>query len=115
MDDLLIETLETLGYDVIKQGSLDADNEYPEAFFTYFNWDSPRDKYYDNKHKSVTYYYQIQFYSSDVKTIDKTLEEVILLLEQNNFNLDSDPTDGYSDIPNYICKSFEINIEKRRK
>lgn len=38
MDDLLIETLEKVGYEVIKQGTIEADEECPRAFFTYWNW-----------------------------------------------------------------------------
>lgn len=114
MDDLLISLLETLADDVIKQGTLDVEEYPPNTFFTYFNWQNPRDKYYDNKHRSVVYYYQIQFYSKDIKVVDDILVRTIELLESNGFNIEEEPIDSYSDLQNYTCKSFEVNIEKRR-
>lgn len=32
MQDLLIETLQSLGYPIIKQGTLGMDESYPESF-----------------------------------------------------------------------------------
>ena len=101
MDELLIETLKKVGYEVIKQGTIEVDEECPRAFFTYWNWDSPRYEYYDNKHHSVTYYYQIQFFSDDIKIVDVAMNKAVELLENNGFNIDEEPTDTYSDIPNY--------------
>lgn len=114
MDDLLIEILEKVGYEVIKQGTIEADEECPRSFFTYWNWDSPRNEHYDNKYHSVTYYYQIQFFSDDIKIVDVAMNKAVELLENNGFNIDEEPTDTYSDIPNYTGKYLEANIEKRR-
>lgn len=114
MEDLLISLLETLGYNVIKQGTLDVSEETPNAFFTYWNTSSPRTSHYDNKFHEVIYYYQIQFYSNDISIIDSTVEQAIELLENNGFELEDDPTDGYSDEPSYTSKTFDVNIKKRR-
>lgn len=114
MDEKLISILEQLGFDVIKQGTLDANEDIPQAYFTFWNWQSTRDNHYDNKHRVVIYYYQIQFFSDDVAIVDETVARAVELLESNGFNLEDEPTDGYSDIPNYTGKSFEINIEVRR-
>lgn len=112
MEDLLIELLESLGFDVIKQGTLEQETETPNAFFTYWNWDSPRTVHYDNSHYQVDYYYQLQFYSNDVKIVDETLNKAIELLENNGFELESEPIDGYSDLPTYISKSLDVHIKK---
>lgn len=114
MDELLIEILEKVGYEVIKQGTIEANEECPRAFFTYWNWESPRDEYYDNRHHSIIYYYQIQFFSDDIKIVDVAMNKAVELLENNGFNIDEEPTDTYSDIPNHTGKYLEANIEKRR-
>ena len=115
MDDLLISLLETLEYDVIKQGTLDTEEYTPSAFFTYWNWQSPRDAYYDNKNHEAIYYYQIQFYSDDISIVESVLDEAIDLLEANGFELEEEPTDGYSDIQNYTSKTFDVHISKQRR
>lgn len=114
MDELLINLLETLGYDVIKQGTLDSEDTPPNAFFTFWNWQAPRDSYYDNKYHEAIYYYQIQFYSNDILIIDSVVEQAVELLEENGFELEEEPTDDYSDIPTYTGKTFEVHISKRR-
>ena len=114
MDEKLISILETLGYDVILQGSLDSEEEYPSSFFTYWNWENPREQYYDNKHKSVASSFQIQFYTTDMKILDSVVNQAVQLLEENDFMLDEEPINNYSDIPNYKSKTFDVIIEQRR-
>lgn len=114
MDEFLINLLETLGYDVIKQGTLDSEDTPPNAFFTFWNWQAPRDSYYDNKYHKAIYYYQLQFYSNDIFIVDNVVEKAVELLEKNGFELEEEPTDSYSDIPTYTGKTFEVFISKRR-
>lgn len=115
MTNYLIELLETLGFDVIQQGTLDQEEECPTSYFTIYNWDNPRTTYYNNKHRAVEYNYQIQFYSQDFKMVDEIVDKAVQLLEENGFLIDEEPTDDYSDRKDYIAKSFDVTYEKRGK
>ena len=48
MKDKLRTLLETLGYEAYEQGSFTSEEEYPNSFFTYWNYDTDS-KYYSNK------------------------------------------------------------------
>ena len=63
--DKLIETLETLGYPVKKQGSLLPDEPYPNHFFTYWNNSADGSSYYSNDEGAVIWNYSVNFYSVD--------------------------------------------------
>ena len=39
MEELLVQTLESFGYPVRRQGSLGAQEQYPDHFFTFWNND----------------------------------------------------------------------------
>ena len=45
----LIEILETMGYPAYLQGSMSEDDEYPESFFTFWNFDTEEIRHYNNK------------------------------------------------------------------
>ena len=54
MKSELIEILETLGFPVFLQGSLNSVEEYPDNFFTFWNFDTPEAAYYsDNPNPQV--------------------------------------------------------------
>ena len=48
MEDLLISTLENLGFPIIRQGSLAEDDEYPQSFFTFWNNSADGQGFYSN-------------------------------------------------------------------
>ena len=53
MEDTLIQLLESFGYPVIRQGSLPADQAYPDTFFTFWNSTEDGQSFYDNGTASV--------------------------------------------------------------
>lgn len=63
MEDLLISTLEALGYPVKRQGSFAPHEKYPNHFFTFWNDASEGAGYYSNTEGAIVWQYSVNFYS----------------------------------------------------
>ena len=74
MEDLLISTLEALGYPVRLQGSLLPKEPYPDHFFTYWNDSADGASYYSNNESAILWAYSLNFYR-----IDPLLTNTVLL------------------------------------
>ena len=48
MKEDLITLLKTLNYPVFLQGSLNSEADYPDSFFTFWNFETPETAYYSN-------------------------------------------------------------------
>ena len=80
MEDLLISTLESLGYPIKLQGSLLPDEAYPDSFFTFWNDSSDGISFYSNNEGAILWAYSLNFYSTDpLKTNSVLLEAKALL------------------------------------
>lgn len=90
MEDLLISTLETLGYPVRLQGSLLPDEDYPDHFFTFWNTSSDSDSYYDNKETKIIYQYSVNFYSINPEYVYTKFREAIAALKKVGFIISGD-------------------------
>ncbi len=93
MEDLLIETLASLGFPVKLQGSLLPDEPYPDHFFTFWNRSSAGESFYDNDEKSTVYNYDVNFYSIDPEWVYTKLREAKTALKKAGFIISGD---GYS-------------------
>jgi len=81
MEDLLISTLETLGYPVRLQGSLLPDESYPDHFFTFWNDSADGSSYYSNAEGAIVWAYSVNFYSTDPLLVNSKLLEAKALLK----------------------------------
>lgn len=97
--NLLINTLETLGYGTPRlQGSFEKDETYPDSFITFFTIDTPDIKFYDNKSKCTAYYFNVTFYSSNPELVNTVPEKIIEELEKVGFIKQGKGTDLASDV-----------------
>ena len=85
MEDLLISTLETLGYPVKLQGSLLPDESYPDSFFTFWNDSADGTSFYSNDEWSILWSYSLNFYSNDPLLVNTKLVEAKRLLRKAGF------------------------------
>lgn len=85
MDDLIISTLEELGYPVKLQGSLLPDEPYPDSFFTYWNDSADGTSYYSNREGAILWSYSLNFYSTDPLLVNSKLLEAKRLLNVKGF------------------------------
>lgn len=85
MEDLLISTLETLGYPIRLQGSLLANEKYPDHFFTYWNNSTEGESFYSNKEGTIIWDFSLNFYSIDPLIVNNKLLEAKVLLKNAGF------------------------------
>ena len=75
MKSELITLLETLKYPVFLQGSINSLEEYPESFFTFWNFETPESAFYDNDAGRAVWGFWVYFYSTD-PTLVETQPEI---------------------------------------
>ena len=97
METLLINTLSTFNCPVIKQGSMNANEQYEEKFFTYWNNTSDDDAHYDNVATSTIWDFDVNFYGTDPNVVYDTLIEAIELLRKAGFIISGKGYDVASD------------------
>lgn len=120
MENKLVSVLEELElsqeFDVILQGTIDPEDGYPDNFFSYWNWETPRDGYYDNRHTKVLWGFQIVAYSTDRNFLIEMTKKAIEKLEENKFIIDSDGEDISSNLKSHTGKMIEVYfIEKKEE
>lgn len=107
MREKLINLLESFGYPVHLQGSLLSVDDYPDSFFTFWNFQNDGDLFYDNESYASDFGYWIYFYSSDPELIENKTNEVKAVLKKNKFIVQG-PIDARSDIKSHIGKMLTI-------
>lgn len=116
MDELLIETLNQIGYPVFLQGSLAPDATYPEHFFTFWNRYTQDVSFYNNKETKTLWEYELNFYSTNREYVRTKLNKAIKLLKEKNFIIDGKGHDVGSDEPTHTGRGINIvfieNIEE---
>lgn len=113
MKDLLISTLEPLGFPIRLQGSLGENEQYPESFFTFWNNDTLGDEFYDNDEHSYIWDFDLNFYSSDPALVNTKLIEAKALLKAKGFIVAGKGYDVPSDEPTHTGRGIHVlKIEK---
>lgn len=110
MKDLLIQLLETFGYPVRLQGSIQENEAYPDSFFTFWTNDSYDGNHYDNEPISCIWYFDINFYSTDPALVNSILLEAKTLLKQNGFIISGKGYDVASDEPTHTGRGINAYI-----
>ena len=108
MKDLLINTIATLGYPIILQGSLNENEAYPESFFTFWNNDTPDGSHYDNEAISYIWDFDLNFYSTDPSLVNTKLLEAKTLLKAEGFIIGGKGYDVASDEPTHTGRGIHV-------
>lgn len=113
MKDLLIQTLEPLGFPIYLQGSFEENEEYPESFFTFWNNTVDGAAFYDNDEHSFVWDFDLNFYSSDPALVNTQLIEAKELLKLQGFIVTGKGYDLISDEPTHTGRGIHVlKIEK---
>jgi hypothetical protein len=107
MVDTLIQLLETLGFPVMRQGSLPADQQYTPTFITFWGHDDS-ESFYDNDERCVIWSFYINVYSDDPDTAYNTLDILRAILKQNGWTIIERGRDVPSDEITHIGRGCEV-------
>lgn len=108
MEDLLIGTLEALGYPVRLQGSLLPNEPYPDHFFTYWNDSADGTGYYSNNEGAIVWAYSLNFYSIDSVLVNTKLLEAKKLLKSAGFIVSGAGYDVASDEETHTGRGISL-------
>lgn len=106
MEDLLIATIETLGYPVRRQGSFASDETYPDDFFTYWNNASDDGSHYDNAATSTIWDFDVNFYSINTSRTYSELAKCKKALKNAGFIISGNGYDVMSDEPTHTGRGM---------
>lgn len=108
MKDLLIDTISSLGFPIIQQGSMNPDDQYPDSFFTFWNRSADGDSFYDNEDHSAVWLFELNFYSTDPQLVNTKLMEAKSLLKQSGFIVSGAGYDVASDEPTHTGRGISV-------
>lgn len=114
MEDLLINTLEALGYPVRLQGSLLANESYPDHFFTFWNDSADGSSYYSNDEHAIVWGYSLNFYSNDPLLVNSKLLEAKKLLKNAGFIVTGAGYDVVSDEPTHTGRGITVTYRQEQ-
>lgn len=116
MKEKLIKTLEPLGYEIYEQGSFTDSKEYPNDFFTFWNYDTEGHGFYDNSENAIIWHFDLNFYSIDPFKPLEVIRKVKELLKSNGFICTGLGMDLATDTPTHVARNIEvITIERKDK
>lgn len=104
----LEEVFEKTGLEYSRQGSYGEDDEYPESFFTFWNFDTPEEGFYDDKANRSVWYWQVYYYTKDPATLYSKMDEFIRLAKEVGFVVEGRGQDIPSDRPDYPGRMITI-------
>lgn len=108
MKDNLITLLETLKYPVYLQGSINSLDDYPDSFFTFWNFDTPEAAFYNDDANRAVWGFWIYFYSVDPVLVQSIPEAARKLLKQNDYILQGKANDITVDKPTHTGAMFTV-------
>lgn len=109
----LFSVLETFGYPVFLQGTLNEDDAYPDSFITYWTDDSEDISHYDDDTTSYAWYFSVTFYSNaPAEEMQIKAEEIRQALKKAGFMPQGKGMDAISDEPTHTAWQMDfIKIE----
>lgn len=107
-EDNLISVLERFGFPVIRQGSLGAEETYPEMFFTFWNNQSFDGQHYDNEAHMIVSDFDVNIYATDPAAAYEKLREAKRLLKKHNFIITDSGHDVASDESTHIGRGMTV-------
>lgn len=70
MKDKLISVLETFGFPVYLNGTLNDEDDHPDSYFTFWNYQTENDRFYNNVCIRTVWGFWVYFYSTDPEAVN---------------------------------------------
>lgn len=112
MKQKLYDELSKFGYPVFLQGSMNADEKYPDSFITYFTDDTEDGAHYDNETASYVWYFAVIFYSNDPVLVNSKPEEIRKALKAAGFIPQGKGHDLLSDEPTHTGWAMDFRYKE---
>ena len=93
----LISALETLGFPVMLQGSLNPEESYPDSFITFWCDETEGDAHFDNETHSFIWYFSVIFYSANPTLVNAVPNDIRAVLKSAGFVVEGKGQDILSD------------------
>jgi len=113
--DILIPVLETFGYPVFLQGSLNAEEAYPETFITFWTDPTSDGEHFDNDVFSGVWPFSVIFYSSDTALVNSKPFEILAKLRQAGFTPQGKGHDIPSDEPTHTGWAMDLLFKEENQ
>ena len=110
MKNKLFSILEGLNYPVFQQGTMNQEDGYPSAYFTFNNMNTTSDSFYNNEEHKIIWLFIVAFYSSDPDLVDKELLNAKKKLKENGFIVSGKGYDVDSDEPTQTGRGIAVKI-----
>ena len=104
--DNLIAILEALCPDTIEQGSMDANADYPERLYTFWNSSTDDHKHYNNTTHGYTWTVDVNAYAKNPDVVSSMLEAARVQLIAAGWKINGKGHSVASDDPNYSGRGF---------
>jgi hypothetical protein len=101
MKKKLISALETFGFPVMLQGSLNAEAAYPDTFITFWCDSTEDSAHFDNDSHVAEWYFSVIVYSNNPHIVNTLPSEIITALKQEGFISQGKGQDILSDEPTH--------------
>ena len=112
----LILILKTFGFPVYLQGSLAADEPYPDSFFTFWNNETYDRSHFDDEPSSFVWDFTVYFYSKDPDKVNTIILQLREKLRENEWIIDGKGYDTPVDEPTHTGRAIDcLYIEKNTK
>ena len=102
--------LSSLGYPVIRQGSLSPNAAYPDTFLTFWNDDEDGNSFYDNECCSVVHEFSVYVYSNNPSLTYSVLRDARAVLREYGWIIASRGYDAQSDEPTHTGRGFDVQF-----
>ena len=96
-------------YQIMLQGSLLANEPYPDSFFTFWNNESASEEFYSNNEHEIVYYFDLNFYSSKLDSeIENIFTSAIAALKNAGFIVGGNGFDVPSDESTHTGRGVDL-------
>lgn len=110
MKSLLIQLLESFGYDVCLQGTLEPDAKYPDTLITFLIIDSYNAADFDNETALTAFTATVNVYSVDPSIVQTLSDDIRKKLKAAGFIPDGRGRDLNSSENNYTAWTCDYNF-----
>lgn len=109
----LFDLFEEFGYPYYRQGSLSSTDYPDEAFFTFWNYDTPILRYRDNDSKDYSINVMVYFYTNNAFLIYDVMSNFIIQAKKKGFIVEGKAYDTPSDREDYFGRLVSIKIIRK--